>query len=279
MSSLDSFGLDVPPTPLRVRRKKVTTALSPSRLPGLDYALNPYTRCGHNCTYCYAPYIMRISPKEWGQGIEAKVNIPRLLDRELPKKQGVIGLGTVTDPYQPVEERLLLTRRCLKVLQRHNARVSVLTKSALVARDADILTKMEGSEVGITITTISDQRSKIFEPCAPPPSKRLGAMRTLHDSKVSVYALLGPIIPTISDYDLEGLVTAIERAGASMIMIDRLNMRPGMEARMLERMRMMDPASLPILESALSDRDFYRSAAESIRRLCKDRGLICKDAF
>jgi len=259
--------------------KQATVALSPSRLPGLDYALNPYTRCGHDCTYCYAPYIMRVQPREWGGSIEAKENLPQLLDRELPRKRGMVGLGTVTDPYQPVEEAIRLTRRCLEMLVKHHARVSVLTKSALVARDADLLSRLDASEVGITVTTVSDERAAIFEPCASPPSRRLEAMRTLDAAGAAVYAFVGPVVPTITDQDLEALVAAVKEAGARSVMADRLNLRPGMKGRMLERLRSVDPASVPAFERSVDDDQYYHATLERLRRLCAAHGLDYKDAF
>jgi len=207
------------------------------------------------------------------------MNLPVLLDKELPRKKGVIGLGTVTDPYQPVEASVLLTRRCLEVLVKHHARISVLTKSSLVARDADLLKKLEGSEVGITITTNTDDRAVIFEPGASPPSERLNAMRHLHDAGVMVYGFIGPIIPTISDRDLEELIDAIWNAGAERVEVDRLNLRPGMKARMLERMKAADPASLPELERSIEDDDYYSRTLDRIRRRCEARGMRCRDAF
>ncbi len=279
MSSLDSFlpGGRCPPQNVQVT--KATVALPPSRLPGLDFALNPYAGCAHDCTYCYAPYIMRRPVADWGRSISAKMNLPLLLDKELVRKKGMIGLGTVTDPYQPAEGTLMLTRRCLEMIVKHHARASILTKSSLVARDVDLLSRLECSEVGITITSHDDERAAIFEPCASPPSLRLNAMRTLHDAGVNVYAFLGPLIPTIADRGIEALVDAVQRAGASMIMIDRLNLRPGMKDRMLARMLEVDPSSVEELSARIEDDAHYRTMIECIRRLCRERGLECKDAF
>lgn len=277
MRSLESFD-DQCPAP-EVLFKEATVALSPSRLPGLDLALNPYTRCGHDCTYCYAPYIMRVSPGEWGRGVVAKANLPKLLEKELPRKKGVIGLGTVTDPYQPAEARLGLTRRCLEVLCRHGAKVSVLTKSALVDRDADLLSRMPSSEVGLTVTSISDERASIFEPCASPPSRRLRAVRALRDAGVSVYVFLGPVVPTVTDTDLEALVGAIADAGARMVMADRLNLRPGMQARMVEVMARKSPGSVDEFIREVSSPDYYARTLDKIRQLATARGIEYRDAF
>ncbi len=277
MSSLDSFLSDER-CPQNVSMVKATVALSPSRLPGLDLALNPYTGCGHGCVYCYAPYIMRRDVEGWSHNISAKMNLPLLLDRELIRKKGMIGLGTVTDPYQPVEEGLLLTRRCLEMLVKHHARVSVLTKSSLVARDADLLSRLSDSEVGITITTIDDDLAAMLEPCASPPSKRLDAMRSLHDEGVNVYAFIGPIVPAFADSDLDLLLRSVRDAGASMVMIDRLNLRPGMKARMLARAK-ADPSLEQILELHIEDEGYYRSMIARVKDICSGLGLECRDAF
>ena len=278
MSSLDSFFSD-DECPQNVIMTKATVALSPSRLPGLDLALNPYSGCAHQCTYCYAPYIMRRPTADWGRSISAKMNLPVLLDKELPRKKGVIGLGTVTDPYQPAEGSLMLTRRCLEMMVKHHARTSVLTKSSLVARDADLLSRLDGSEVGITVTSIRDERAAIFEPCASPPSRRLEAMKALHAAGISVYAFLGPVIPTVADRGLEDLVDSICEAGASMIMVDRLNIRPGMKARMLARMEEADHLSIEELRANIEDDAYYGSIICRIKELCRERGMECRNAF
>ena len=274
MSSLDSFLSDSA-CPQNVIMTKATVALSPSRLPGLDLALNPYTGCEHQCTYCYAPYIMRRPVADWGRTISAKMNLPVLLDKELPRKKGMM----LHHHLQPAEGALMLTRRCLEMMVKHHARTSVLTKSSLVARDADLISRLDDSEVGITITSIRDDRAAIFEPCASPPSKRLDAMRALHAAGISVYAFLGPIIPTVADRGLEELVDSIQDAGATTIMADRLNLRPGMKARMLARMERMDPSSMAELSARIDDDRYYIDIIEHVKELCRERGLEYRDAF
>ena len=122
-------------------------ALSRSGLPGFDYALNPYRGCQHGCIYCYSPETLRekrvcYSPetlrekREWGSFVEVKRNIPGVLAKELRRlKKGVVGIGTVTDAYQPVEERYGVTRRCLEQLLRRDFPICIQTKSSLVERD------------------------------------------------------------------------------------------------------------------------------------------------
>jgi DNA repair photolyase len=278
MSDLDAFLSD-DGCSIKVVRKQCSTALSPSNLPGLDLALNPYTRCGHDCVYCYAPYVMRASPAEWAQNVQAKVNIAQVLAKELPRKKGVIGLGTVTDPYQPVERELRLTRKCLEVMTHTPAKLSVLTKSDLVTRDIDLLTRIEQVEVGLTINTIDDKAASIFEPCAPPPSARLAAVRSLVSAGISTYVFLGPVIPTVTDRDLKGLMEAIRASGAIRIMVDRLNLRPGMRSRMEETMQRKAPEMLASFGQNVTSDSYYSSTIASIKRFCADSNISCQDAF
>src|SRR5512137_1135841 len=124
---------------MTVRLMECKSAVSPSRLPGLDFALNPYRGCSHRCVYCYAQDVTRFEMgKPWGEEIVVKTNIVAALKKQLEKKsQGVFGIGTVTDPYQPLEKEYELTRGCLSLLRRKGASVSILTKSDLVTRDLD----------------------------------------------------------------------------------------------------------------------------------------------
>jgi len=276
MSDLDVFFDEGSACP-RIVRKECSTALSPSRLPGLDLALNPYTRCAHACTYCYAPYIMRVPPHQWGAEIQAKVNIARLLSRELGRKRGVVGLGTVTDPYQPAEAKLLLTRRCLEEMVRAGSSVSLLTKSDLVVRDIDLLERMASAEVGIN--TSDDSRAVVFEPGAPPPSKRLKAVRAMVDAGIGTYVFLGPVIPTITDHDLDGLVNAIIETRVRSVMIDRLNLRPGMQERMIAAMSERSPSTLDEFVSKVDDDHFYEDVIAYLKRSLTDGGIVVSDAF
>jgi DNA repair photolyase len=278
MSDLDAYIERDDGLP-KIIRKECFTALSPSRLPGLDLALNPYTRCAHACTYCYAPYIMRVAPKEWGMSVQAKINIPRLLARELPRKRGVVGLGTVTDPYQPAEAELLLTRRCLEEMVKAGSSVTLLTKSNLVIRDIDLLAKMASAEVGITLNTSIDARAAVFEPGAPPPSKRLKAVRALVDAGIGTYVFLGPVIPTITDHDLDGLVNSLIETRVRSVMVDRLNLRPGMRERMRVAMTERSPSTFDEFDSMVDDDRFYNDVIIYLKRSLTDGGIVVVDAF
>ena len=169
---------------------KVKTALSPSKLPGLDYALNPYRGCAHACVYCYAPSVIHWNGK-WGELVEVKVNLPRILSKTLrTAKKGVVGLGTVTDPYQPAEEKYEITRRCLELLRLHDFPVCIMTKSALVLRDIDLLREFSNIEVGITLTLPDDRLREKLEPGASSVEERLRALRELREAGIDTWVFL-----------------------------------------------------------------------------------------
>jgi DNA repair photolyase len=211
------------------------SALSKSGLPGLDYTLNPYTGCGHACIYCYAPATLRYAgPDAWGTFVNVKADIPRILEKEVrTKKRGTIGISTVTDPYQPAEEKYRLTRSCLEVLLAKDFPVCIQTKSALVLRDVDLIRDFHDKEVGFTITTLDDRLSNVIEPGASKPSERLEALRRVSAEGIPTWVFVGPMVPGILDKERLGeLLAAVKEAGASHVMLDRLRLKPGLWGRM-----------------------------------------------
>jgi len=206
------------------------TATSPSRLPGLDRALNPYRGCGHACSYCYAQDVTRFEmSRPWGDVVEVKANIVERLRKELAKgPKGVYGIGTVTDPYQPLEKQHELTRGCLMLLRNAGARVSVLTKSDLVLRDLDILQGWKNAEVGLSIGCIDEETASVVEPGAPSPSDRFEAAAELVREGVDTYIMAAPILPNVCDSEqvLKDLVAAIADAGVRRMMWDGFNPKP-----------------------------------------------------
>ncbi len=199
-----------------------TKALSPSGLPGIDYALNPYSGCEHGCIYCYGPGVTHSDLSRW-RVVRVKRNIPERLYREVQSVEGTIGLGTVTDPYQPAEARFRLSMMCLEVLRDKGMPVHIHTKSDLVLRDIGILKDMD-AVVGITITTLDDRSSLMMEPGAPVPQKRFEALRKLVDEGIRAYALIAPTTNLIQGRE-EEMLRRIAETGAKMVFHDPLNLR------------------------------------------------------
>ena len=185
-------------------------------------SLNPYTGCPHGCLYCYASsYIPRFAQ------CRPKVDLLRRLARESSRiRPGtLVALSNSSDPYPPQEKELRLTRGCLQILKERDLCVQVVTKSHLVAQDAQLLSEMKAC-VAITITSLSESICRRLEPGAPSPARRLDAMAKLSEKGVAVSARIDPIIPSINDAEIEQLAAAVSRAGAKHITTSTFKARP-----------------------------------------------------
>lgn len=188
-----------------------------------DQSINPYQGCEHGCAYCYA----RPSHAFWGlsPGLDfetrlfAKTNAADLLRRELSDRRyvpKVIALGANTDPYQPIERQYRITRQILEVLSEFNHPVGIVTKSALVLRDLDILASMAERNlvrVALSVTTLDARLSRSLEPRASAPHRRLAALERLNEAGIPTTVMVAPIIPSLNDHEIERILEACAVAG------------------------------------------------------------------
>jgi DNA repair photolyase len=189
-----------------------------------DRSINPYRGCEHGCIYCFArpthAYLGLSPGLDFETRIFSKPEAPELLRAELAKpgyRPAVIALGANTDPYQPVERELRITRRLLEVLLEHEHPASVVTKSHLVLRDLDLLVPMAQrglASVFVSVTTLDADLARRMEPRAATPELRLDAIRRLAAAAVPVGVLASPMIPALNDAELEGILEAASSAGA-----------------------------------------------------------------
>lgn len=258
---------------LKYNKISCKTALSPSGLHGLDYTLNPYMGCGHACLYCYAPATLRYNgPDLWGTFVNAKVDMPRVLERELKnKKRGIVGISTVTDPYQPAEEKFKLTRSCLEVLLSKGFPICIQTKSSLILKDLELIKEFGEKEVGFTVTTLDERASAVIEPGASPPGARLKALKALSGEGIPTWAFVGPMVPGILNKEkLAGVLEAVKEAGVYYVMLDRLRLKPGMWARLEPPLKRYDPDVLEACRSALFRGDgTFDSLKTDATEICK----------
>ncbi len=260
-----------------IKEIKVKSALSLSKLPGLDYALNPYRGCGHACAYCYAPGVIHWDKGKWGDVVEVKINLPRILSKELrTKKKGVVGLGTVTDPYQPVEKKYEITRRCLELLLLHDFPVCIQTKSSLVLRDMDLFKKFSNIEVGVTLTALDDRVREKMEPGASSVEERLRTLSELSENGINTWVFLGPVMPYITD--AVALIDAVADVRPNYVLVDRLRIKDGVWDNVKEFIHMFDPGLLPAYERIFLNGDaaYYNEIFGRITKICKERGLRCE---
>jgi DNA repair photolyase len=190
-----------------------------------DRSVNPYRGCEHGCIYCFArpthAYLGLSAGLDFESKIVFKPEAARLLEKELSRagyKPAVIVLGSNTDPYQPVERTLNITRSLLEVLERFNHPVSIVTKSAGVLRDADILGRMAAknlAQVHVSITTLDPALARAMEPRAASPARRLAAIAALAQAGIPAGVLASPMIPGLNDAELEAILEAAAKAGAT----------------------------------------------------------------
>ncbi|WP_368086249.1 PA0069 family radical SAM protein [Nitrosospira multiformis] len=202
------------------------TILSRNQSPDVPFSisLNPYRGCEHGCIYCFArpthSYLGLSPGLDFERKIFAKINAPELLRRELAKQSYVpepIALGVNTDAYQPCERDLRLTRRVLEVLRECEHPVALISKSSLMERDMDLLSDMASRRLAVaavTITTLDPAVARTLEPRASAPARRLRTIRTLADAGIPVGVSVAPVIPFVTEPDLERVLTAAAEAGA-----------------------------------------------------------------
>lgn len=230
--ALDVIDLDAedietlrhPATEFVPDRTKTVVTENDSPDVGFRYSLNPYRGCEHGCSYCYARPTHEYLGFDAGLGFETKIVVkhdaPRLFRAFLSRDSWLpepIALSGVTDPYQPCEREFRLTRRCLEVAAAAYQPMSIITKSALVRRDLDLLTPMAAAglvHVNISITSLNPALARAMEPRAASPSARLRVVRELSAAGVPVRVLVAPVVPGLTDSEIPGILAAAQEAGA-----------------------------------------------------------------
>lgn len=245
-------------TPLMVREIEAKSILSASKI--YSYVINPYVGCEHACSYCYARYMKRFTghSEPWGTFVDVKMNAAELLAKEIgKKKKATVWISGVCDPYQPLEAKYQLTRRCLQTLIANDWPVVVQTRSPLVLRDMDIIKDGKHIEVGFSVTTADDRIRKVFEHQAPPIGQRLKALAELHDAGIRTYAMIAPLLPGAEN------LAEVLAGKVDYVLVDRMNYH---YADHLYRKFH--------LEEKLSD-GYFNWACEKIRTDCERLGISC----
>ncbi|OBQ73020.1 MULTISPECIES: PA0069 family radical SAM protein [Mesorhizobium] len=217
---------ELPPFKTEVQVEKPRTIITRNESPDIsfDRSINPYRGCEHGCVYCFARpthAFMGLSPGlDFESKLFAKPDAARLLDKELSKdgyQPRTIAIGTNTDPYQPIEKQYRIMREILEVLEARGHPVGIVTKSALVTRDIDILSRMAErglAKVALSVTTMDRMLARTMEPRASTPTKRLEAIRQLSDAGIPASVMVAPIIPGLTDQEMERILDSAHAAGA-----------------------------------------------------------------
>lgn len=196
---------------------------------GFGWSINPYRGCYHQCRFCYARkshrYLDENGVDDWGRRIYFKINAPAVLRTELAKRSWrheYVAIGTVTDPYQPLEGKYRLTRGILEALADYQTPAGLITRSPLVVRDIDVLTRLArvaGASVSISIATLDEALAREIEPTVASPRQRLRAVRRLAEAGIKTNVALAPVLPSITDSqeNVSAVVSAAREAGAAHV--------------------------------------------------------------
>ena len=205
-------------------------------MPWFSWSINPYRGCYHQCRFCYArrthTYLEEDGTRGWGSRIYVKVNAAAVVRAEVSKrswKHDRVVIGTVTDPYQPLEGRYRITRGILEALRDYQTPASIITRSPLIVRDIDVLQQLAsvaGLSVSVSIATMDEDLAREIEPTVAPPRQRLRAVRMLAEAGIDVSVALAPVLPGINDSaaSLEAVVHAAHVAGAEKVWHNTLNL-------------------------------------------------------
>jgi DNA repair photolyase len=256
------------------------TILTPSKLPGSDWSINPYQGCSFGCVYCYASFIGRWKhPEEkWGEFVDIKINAAEVLKEELEKYEkkyksknfGTIFFSSVTDPYQGVEAKYKITRQCLEVLADfgYEGLICIQTKSPLIIRDLDIIKKLKKCEAGMTITSLDDSLSKFLEVRAPLVTNRIKVLGELAKEGVNTYAFVGPILPYIlaSKADFLKLIKALENAKVKKVWFEGINLSNNIRERLYGFLRKNRPELIIYFDKTKSN--YYRKEIDKMIDEC-----------
>jgi DNA repair photolyase len=273
-------------TKINIQEIRVKQILVPSKLPGCDFVINPYVGCTHGCLYCYAIFMSRKNHPndEWGEWVDVKINAPEVLKKDLAhlknKNAGTVLFSSATDPYQGIEAKYQITRKCLEILADFDYRgpVSILTKSHLVLRDIALFKRFKDIEVGLTVTSIGDSISQIIEAYAPPPKLRLQALKKLNCQGIKTYAFVGPLLPHFVENleNLDHLFSDLEDARVDYIYIEHINLSPYIKKRLYSSLAKKLPKESANFKKAES-LEYKKELGKKIREILSHHKLRVKE--
>lgn len=257
---------------ITVAQIPVKTFLSKSKIPGVDYVINPYVGCPHKCVYCYAEYMRKFSGHEepWGDFLDVRYcSVP--LKPSLLFHRHVL-LSSVTDPYNRYEQQYELTRKLLKQLQVCQAYVHIITKSALVTRDIDILKQLPSCEVTFSFSSTEDTVRRLAEPGASCIEDKINALKILHENGLQTAVMIAPILPGITNWKEIILQT---RPHTDRYSFDSLNMRPAYQRKVFNFVKENYPHLLPLYADIyVKENDAYwHNLAREIRSYANAENL------
>lgn len=265
---------------MKIKEIECKSCMTKSKI--TDYVINPYVGCQHGCKYCYASFIKKFQniKDKWGTFCFPKINCPDLLKDELRKnKPGNIWLSSVCDPYTPIEGKYKLTRKILETIAspryKDKFSIEILTKSALVKRDFDLLKKLD-VKLGVSVNNLDTKTARIIEPLASPPKERIKVLKKAHDLGIKTYGFISPVLPGITN--LSKIFEELKFT--DYVWVELLNTYPSTMKRLMPEIKKNFPEKLVDFDLMLYDFDNYLSQIErEVRELEKKYRLKVKDVI
>ncbi len=252
------------------RQREITAKSILTKSALSDYSINCYSGCLHGCVYCYARYMRKFTrhTERWGRYLDVKVNAAELLRSEVRrKKPGSVFLSSACDPWQPAEHRYELTRQCLRIAADAGFSISTLTKSALVARDLDVLSAARECSVGCTITTLDESLRRQIEIAASAPEARIRALEQARSMGLKTWVFCGPLLPGLTDTpeSIMSVFNRIRPMEPEKVIVDKLNFRTGVFESIMDFLHRMRPGLVATYRSLASSLEEYEAYSAKLR--------------
>jgi DNA repair photolyase len=263
-----------------IKEIQAKSIITKTNLPGGDFVINPYTGCPHACKYCYARFMKRFTghKEEWGDFCDAKINAPELIPENTDKYKGKqIVIGSVTDPYNPVEEKYKLTRKILAKLFPLQPNIDILTKSSLVTRDIDLLKKFNDCNVALSISVSDEETRKILEPGAPSIESKFKALKELHKEGIKTTLFISPIFPFLTNW--KGIIKETKEF-VNEYWLENLNLYGSIKKNINNFLRETNPELIKEYEEIYSPQNnYWKEVEEEVKKFCEEEKVKFKIFF
>lgn len=257
-----------------IKEIQVKDVITKSNLPVCDYSVNPYTGCEHACKYCYACFMKRFTGHEetWGEFIDVKFWQPIKSPNKYNGKE--LFIGSVTDPYQPIEEKYRRTRALLEELQGSGALLSIATKSDLILRDLDLIKTFPNARVSWSINTLDEQFKNDMDKGVS-IERRLAAMKAFHDAGIRTTCFISPIFPEITDVKA---IVGRAKNNCNLIWLENLNLRGNFKPTIMEYIKSKYPELLSIYTDIYDkgDNTYWQALDSELQSFAKEQCLEYK---
>ncbi|BED91755.1 MAG: radical SAM protein [Candidatus Improbicoccus pseudotrichonymphae] len=264
---------------IRIGKMNTNSCFTTSKLPGIDYVINPYVGCPHKCIYCYAEFMKRFTRHKevWGDFLDVKIYNKSFNFDKLKETDNVL-IGSVTDAYNFYESKYKNTQNILKNLVNCKASIEILTKSDLVLRDIELLKQLKKIRVGISMNTLDDNFRKLIEPRASSVEKRINTLEKLKAEKISVHLFMSPIFPHITNFKviINRLKSVVDYFG-----FENLNLRAAYLPRVLNFIK----SNFPDLSDSYrkiyisKDNSYWETLEKKIVKFCEENKVSYKMYF